>query len=103
MQGKDWTGSGCFYLGSAEYCHPHKTGCGESDLCNDLLGLLSPIMLKYKLLLQKFSSLFGGWDDELSEELRKEGKSFLVEMFLAKIYFCMSNKPEGVRSQMEWV
>lgn len=43
----------------------------------DPLGLLLPITIKYKLLLQKLSVLSAGWDDGLGDELVKESKSIL--------------------------
>ena len=49
----------------------------------DLLGLMSPITIKFKLLLQKMSSPEHGWDDELDPALSLESKQILREMVLA--------------------
>ena len=43
----------------------------------DLLGLLSPITIKYKLLLQQLVQMGIGWDDPLPPEVQKTAKSVL--------------------------
>merc|ERR1712055_716694 len=49
----------------------------------DPLGLLSPITIKYKLLLQELSLAKLGWDDVLPEELDRKSRDVLKEMVLA--------------------
>ena len=46
----------------------------------DPLGLLSPITIKFKLVLQRMVEAKLNWDDPLEGELEKEAKSALVEM-----------------------
>merc|ERR1712059_151909 len=48
----------------------------------DPLGLLLPITIKYKLILQKLVSY--GWDDELSGELLLTSQNVLMEMLMAR-------------------
>ena len=50
----------------------------------DPLGLLSPITMKYKLMLQKLDVLKVEWDEELTEELSLEAKLILKEIVLAQ-------------------
>merc|ERR1711891_115182 len=50
----------------------------------DPLGLLSPITIKFKLVLQKMVEAKLDWDDPLEGELEKEAKSALVEMIGTK-------------------
>ena len=44
------------------------------------LGLLSPITIKYKLLLQQLVQMGIGWDDPLPAEVQKSAKSVLREI-----------------------
>ena len=46
----------------------------------DPLGLLSPITIKFKLVLQKIVEAELGWDKPLEGELRKDAESALIEM-----------------------
>ena len=46
----------------------------------DPLGLLSPITIKFKLVLQKMVEAKLDWDERLEGELEKEAKSALMEM-----------------------
>ena len=46
----------------------------------DPLGLLSPITIKYKLLLQQLVQMGIGWDDPLPAEVQKSAKSVLREI-----------------------
>ena len=63
----------------------------------DPLGLLAPLVIRYKMLLQSLAAAGGGWDDELDEELAGLSKEVLRTMVLAKdIVFPRSVTPEGV-------
>ena len=57
--------------------------CSQIYSIYDPLGLVSPITIKYKLVLQKMVSLKVGWDDELPEDLQEQSKAVLKEMILA--------------------
>ena len=46
----------------------------------DPLGLLSPITIKFKLVLQKIVEAKLGWDEPLEGELRSAAESALIEM-----------------------
>ena len=46
----------------------------------DPLGLLSPITIKFKLVLQKIVEAELGWDEPLKGELRSAAESALIEM-----------------------
>ena len=46
----------------------------------DPLGLLSPITIKFKLVLQEIVENEIDWDEPLKGELRKEAESALIEM-----------------------
>ena len=54
----------------------------------DPLGLRTPIMVKFKILLQKLVSLTAGWDDELEVELAQESRAMLKEMIRAQDIEC---------------
>ena len=78
----------------------------------DPLGLLTPLVLKFKLLLQKLSTREGGkqkhggagWDDELDEELAGEARAVLKEMVKAKdIDFPRATQSAGVTGGLEVV
>ena len=78
----------------------------------DPLGLLTPLVLKFKLLLQKLSTREGdkkkhggaGWDDELDEELAGEARAVLKEMVKARdVDFPRATRPAGVRGGLEVV
>ena len=63
----------------------------------DPLGLLAPIVIKFKLLLQRLAAAGGGWDDELDEELAALSREVLKAMVLAEdVIFPRSATPEGV-------
>jgi hypothetical protein len=62
----------------------------------DPLGLMSPITIRYKMLLQKMSSPEFGWDEELDKELSLESRKILIEMVKARdIVFPRSIIPPG--------
>ena len=77
----------------------------------DPLGLLTPLVLKFKLLLQKLSTSGAdkkqggaGWDDELDEALAEESRAVLKEMVRAKdIDFPRATRPAGVKGGLEVV
>ena len=46
------------------------------------LGLLSPMMIRYQLTLQKIVLAELGWDEALTGELLQEAQEILVEMVL---------------------
>lgn len=48
----------------------------------DSLGLLSPVMIRYRLTLQKIVLAELGWDEALTGELLQEAQEILVEMVL---------------------
>ena len=63
----------------------------------DPLGLLAPIVIRYKLLLQSLAAAGGGWDDELDEEMARLSREVLKAMVLAEdVVFPRSVVPEGV-------
>ena len=45
-------------------------------------GLISPLTVKYKILIQKLVDLQMGWDESLEEELREEAVQILRAMVL---------------------
>ena len=71
----------------------------------DPLGLLSPLVIKYKLLLQRLSTAVKlGWDDPLEEELAEEARAVLREMVLTRdIEFRRSVRPAGTKGDLELV
>ena len=46
----------------------------------DPIGFLAPVIIKYKILLQKLCQTKVGWDSELPEVLLKEWNSLLTEL-----------------------
>ena len=44
------------------------------------LGLMAPLTICYKLVLQKITDLSMGWDDVLKGEIEKDLRKILVEM-----------------------
>jgi hypothetical protein len=70
----------------------------------DPIGLIAPITIKYKLLLQKLSHIKDGWDDELEPGLASEARAVLKEMVLAQdVTFPRSIKPAGTIGSSELV
>ena len=68
----------------------------------DPLGLLSPITIKYKILLQRLSSESAKWDDKLEGDLLESARDILKEMVMASdIVFPRSFKPPDVVSDLE--
>jgi len=66
--------------------------------------LMTPITIRYKLLLQKMSSPDHGWDEELDEELSQESRKILSEMVRARdIPFPRSIKPPGSMGKLQLV
>ena len=62
----------------------------------DLLGLLPPIMIKYKLILQKMEVDCLEWDEELSSNLLIASQDILIKMLKAgEISFPCGVMPEG--------
>ena len=62
----------------------------------DPLGLIAPLLIRYKLLLQRLAVEPGGWDDELDDELAQESRDILKQMVCAEdIVFPRSTKPPG--------
>ena len=53
---------------------------GQVNGIYDPLGLLAPVTVKAKILLRKMWGLKLGWDDPVSEEMRKEWFSFFGEL-----------------------
>ena len=49
----------------------------------DPLGLLSPITIKFKLVLQKMVEAKLGWDEILQGDLEKEARAALTEMVVS--------------------
>ena len=49
----------------------------------DPLGLLSPLTIKFKILIQKINDLGMGWDEEITDSLRDEVVAVLRNMVLA--------------------
>ena len=49
----------------------------------DPLGLLSPVTVKYKLLLQKLTTHGLAWDDPIPEDLDAQAREILKEIVLA--------------------
>ena len=81
-----------------EYCknyghHTKRSLLSASARIFDPLGLISPITLLPKILLQKIWTLGLGWDDELPIELKKqwmewsEGFHRLSELKISRFYF----------------
>ena len=46
----------------------------------DLLGFLAPVTITFKILFQKLCQSKLDWDDDLSEELRKEWETLLADV-----------------------
>jgi hypothetical protein len=68
----------------------------------DPLGLIGPIVIKFKLLLQKLSGVDIGWDDKLETSLALEAKAALKEIVYAKdITFPRSVRPRGTKGNLE--
>ena len=66
----------------------------------DIAGLVVPITMKYKLLLQQTVPESDGWDESLSEDLQKKWKAGLKEIVLMDtFYFNRSCKPENAVGQ----
>ena len=70
---------------------------------NDTMGMMAPLTIKYKLLLQKFSNE-AGWDDHMEEELADSTRKILKEVVLVRdINFPWSVKPAGILPGLELV
>ena len=60
------------------------------------LGLLCPITIKYKLLLQRMVVEKKGWDEPLEGDLLEDSRDVLIEMIIAgEIKFYRAAIPEG--------
>ena len=65
---------------------------------NDPLSLLSPITLKYKLLLQQLVQTGIGWDEPLPEDMQKTAKTVLHQIVETRdITFYRSVVPPGAQ------
>ena len=70
----------------------------------DPLGLLSPITIKYKLLLQQLVQSGIGWDDPLPPEVQKTAKSVLREIVEnSDVSFHRSVVPAGAQGKPQLV
>ena len=66
----------------------------------DPLGLLSPITIKYKLLLQQLVQSGIGWDEPLPPEVQKTAKSVLREIVETRdVSFHRSVVPAGAQGE----
>ena len=57
-----------------------RIGISQINAIYDSLGLLAPLTIRYKLTLQKITSLSLGWDEVLEGEIEQELRKILVEM-----------------------
>merc|ERR1712082_571075 len=70
----------------------------------DLLGLLSPITLKYKLILQQLVQTGIGWDEPLPADIQKTAKSALREIVETRdVAFHRSVVPAGAQGKPQLV
>ena len=70
----------------------------------DPLGLVSPVTVNYKLLLQKLTKAGADWDEELDEELAYESRQVLKAMVEANdVIFPRAARPEGVDGRLNLV
>ena len=64
----------------AEIPLTERIAVSQVNAIYDPLGLLAPLTIRYKLTLQKLSSLYLGWDEELQGEINSELGRILAEM-----------------------
>ena len=70
----------------------------------DPLGLLSPITIKYKLLLQLLVQTDIGWDEPLPPDIQKTAKSVLPEIMETRdVSFRRSVVPAGAQGKPQLV
>ena len=70
----------------------------------DPLGLVSPVTVNYKLLLQKLTKAGADWDEELDEELAGESRAVLRAMVEANdVMFPRATRPEEADGRLKLV
>ena len=70
----------------------------------DLLGLMMPITIQFKLLLQRMLSPVCGWDEELSNKLSEDSWKVLTKMIKARdIIFSRSIVPDDSCGRLQIV
>ena len=75
-----------------------------SQICGvfDPMGLLTPLTIKYRLLLQCLTDASAGWDDVLDEKLSEMSRAVLREMVQTRdIDFHRSVKPAGTEGPLK--
>ena len=70
----------------------------------DPLGLVSPVTVNYKLLLQRLTKAGADWDEELDEELAAQSREVLKAMVEANdVMFPRATRPEGAVGRLNLV
>ena len=64
----------------AEITLTKRIAVSQINAIYDPLGLLAPLTIRYKLTLQKMTSLNLGWDEVLQGEINLELRKMLAEM-----------------------